>query len=103
MTTRAVLQLTIGGLAEAAGMTVRNVRNHHSRGLLPPPHMKARTAYYDERHLERLRLIRSLQDAGLNLAAVQRLLACDGAADAVLAAFAEADARRVTERAARRG
>ncbi|MEA2312834.1 MAG: hypothetical protein QOE28_2802, partial [Solirubrobacteraceae bacterium] len=40
---------------------------------------------------------------GLNLAAVQRLLACDGAADAVLAAFAEADARRVTERAARRG
>ena len=37
MTAAAGVRLTIGELAQAAGMTVRNIRNHQSRGLLPPP------------------------------------------------------------------
>jgi DNA-binding transcriptional MerR regulator len=68
------VRLTVGQLAAAAGMTVRNVRNHQSRGLLPPPELEARTAYYDERHLERLRLIRQMQAEGYNLEAIRRLL-----------------------------
>ena len=41
MSPEADLRLTIGELAEAAGMTVRNVRNHRSRGLIGPPALVA--------------------------------------------------------------
>ena len=68
------MRLTVGQLADAAGMTVRNVRNHQSRGLLPPPDIEARTGYYGERHLERLRLIQDMQADGYNLEAIRRLL-----------------------------
>jgi DNA-binding transcriptional MerR regulator len=68
------MRLTVGQLADAAGMTVRNVRNHQSRGLLPPPELEARTGYYGERHLERLRLILEMQADGYNLEAIRRLL-----------------------------
>ena len=68
------MRLTVGQLADAAGMTVRNVRNHQSRGLLPPPDIEARTGYYGERHLERLRLIQEMQADGYNLEAIRRLL-----------------------------
>jgi DNA-binding transcriptional MerR regulator len=67
-------RLTIGELAEAAGMTVRNIRNHQSRGLLPPPDVVARTGYYGREHLERLRRIREMQADGYNLEAIRRLL-----------------------------
>ena len=67
-------RLTIGELAEAAGMTVRNVRNHAARGLLPPPDLVARTGYYGESHLERLKLIRVMQAEGFNLEAIACLL-----------------------------
>ena len=67
-------RLTIGELAAAAGMTVRNVRNHAARGLLPPPDLVARTGYYGESHLERLKLIRVMQAEGFNLEAIRCLL-----------------------------
>ena len=67
-------RLTIGELAGAAGMTVRNVRNHAARGLLPPPVLVARTGYYGEAHLERLKLIRAMQAEGFNLEAISCLL-----------------------------
>jgi DNA-binding transcriptional MerR regulator len=68
-------RLTIGELAAAAGMTVRNVRNHAARGLLPPPRLIARTGYYGQEHLERLKLIRVMQAEGFNLEAISCLLA----------------------------
>jgi len=68
------VRLTIGELAEAAGMTVRNIRNHQSRGLLPAPELEARTGYYGEAHLERLRQIQAMQADGFNLEAIRRLL-----------------------------
>ena len=67
-------RLTIGELAEAAGMTVRNVRNHAARGLLAPPRLVARTGYYGAEHLERLKLIRAMQAEGFNLEAIACLL-----------------------------
>ena len=68
-------RLTIDQLAQATGMTVRNIRNHQSRGLLPPPEVVARTGYYGPEHVERLNLIREMQAEGFNLNAIKRLLA----------------------------
>ena len=74
MSTDGELRLTIGELAAAAGMTVRNVRNHQARGLLAPPSLVARTGYYGTEHLERLKLIRAMQAEGFNLEAIACLL-----------------------------
>jgi DNA-binding transcriptional MerR regulator len=68
-------ELTIDDVARAAGMTVRNVRAHQSRGLLPPPEVRGRTGYYGADHVARLELIRELQADGFNLAAIKRVLA----------------------------
>ena len=67
-------RLTIDALAQATGMTVRNIRNHQSRGLLPPPVVVSRTGYYGPDHVERLNLIREMQGEGFNLEAIKRLL-----------------------------
>ena len=85
MSPEADLRLTIGELADAAGMTVRNVRNHRSRGLIGPPRLVARTGYYGAEHLERLKLIRAMQVEGFNLEAIRCLLG-DGAAAPPIAA-----------------
>jgi DNA-binding transcriptional MerR regulator len=68
-------RMTVEELAAASGMTVRNVREHQTRGLLSPPHLEGRKGYYDQRHLQRLHLIRELQEEGLNLQAIGWLLA----------------------------
>jgi DNA-binding transcriptional MerR regulator len=66
--------MTIDELARETGMTVRNIRAHQSRGLLPPPEVRARTGYYGPEHAARLRLIQELQGNGYNLAAIKHLL-----------------------------
>jgi DNA-binding transcriptional MerR regulator len=66
--------LTIEQLAAEVGMSVRNIRNHHTRGLLPPPEVRARVGYYNAEHVARLRLILDLQADGFNLHAIERLL-----------------------------
>jgi DNA-binding transcriptional MerR regulator len=55
-------------------MTVRNIRNHRSRGLLPAPEVRGRIGYYGAEHVARLRLVRDLQADGFNLTAIKRLL-----------------------------
>jgi DNA-binding transcriptional MerR regulator len=69
-----VTSLTIDELAQRVGMTVRNVRAHQSRGLLPPPLVKGRTGYYDEDHVARLELIKDMQADGFNLRAIRHAL-----------------------------
>jgi DNA-binding transcriptional MerR regulator len=77
--------LTVEQLAAEVGMSVRNIRNHHTRGLLPPPEVRARIGYYDAEHVARLRLILDLQADGFNLAAIERLLSgSDGLAERLL-------------------
>jgi DNA-binding transcriptional MerR regulator len=66
--------LTIDELARRTGMTVRNIRAHQSRGLLPPPWVVGRTGYYGEDHVARLELIKEMQGDGFNLGAIARLL-----------------------------
>src|SRR6202012_4982953 len=72
-------QLTIENLASRTGMSVRNIRNHQSRGLLPPPEVRARTGYYGPDHVARLRLIQEMQAEGFKLSAISRLTGEHGA------------------------
>ena len=66
-------EMTISELAERTGMTVRNIRAHQTRGLLPPPVVRGRTGYYNEDHVARIELTRELQAEGLNLEAIRRM------------------------------
>ena len=71
--------LTVEQLAYETGMSVRNIRNHQSRGLLPPPEVRARTGYYGPQHVARLRLIQEMQAEGFKLSAISRLIGEHGA------------------------
>ena len=73
MSERHAGELTIDELARETGMTVRNIRNHQSRGLLPPPEVRQRVGYYGDEHVKRLREITELQADGLNLKAIERV------------------------------
>ncbi len=70
--------MTIDELARGAGMTVRNVRAHQSRGLLPPPTVRGRIGFYGPDHVARLELIKELQADGFNLEAIRRLIEASG-------------------------
>ena len=67
-------RLTIDQLAQTTGLTVRNVRNYQSRGLIPPPEVQGRTGYYGAEQLARLQLIREMQAQGFNLTAIAHVL-----------------------------
>ncbi|MBF0503044.1 MAG: MerR family transcriptional regulator [Candidatus Riflebacteria bacterium] len=60
----------IGELADLAGISRRAVRFYVQRGLLPPPAGAGRGHYYITEHLDRLRQIKVLQEAGLSLEAI---------------------------------
>jgi DNA-binding transcriptional MerR regulator len=69
-----ITEMTVDELARRAGMTVRNVRAHQSRGLLQPPQVRGRTGYYGPDHLARLEFIKELQAEGFNLESIRRIL-----------------------------
>ncbi len=66
--------MTIHELAQRTGMTVRNIRAHQTRGLLPPPVVRGRTGYYNDEHVARIALTREMQADGLNLEAIRRVI-----------------------------
>lgn len=78
-TRSAEANLTVEQLAYETGMSVRNIRNHQSRGLLPPPDVRARVGYYGPEHVARLRLIQEMQAEGFKLSAISRLIGEHGA------------------------
>ena len=69
---------TIDELARTSGVTVRNIRAYQARGLLPPPQVRARTGYYGPGHEARLELIKDLQDEGVKLDTIKKLLDTTG-------------------------
>jgi DNA-binding transcriptional MerR regulator len=71
---RSAAELTIDELAQRTGMTVRNIRAHQSRGLLPPPTVRGRTGYYGPAHQARIELIQEMQGQGFNLQSIRRLV-----------------------------
>jgi DNA-binding transcriptional MerR regulator len=83
-------KMTIGELARRTGMTIRNIRAHQTRGLLPPPEVHGRTGYYDESHVARIELTREMQGEGLNLEAIRRVLESTGGSSQEIVDFARA-------------
>jgi DNA-binding transcriptional MerR regulator len=83
--------LTIGQLAECAGVTIRAVRHYHERGLLPEPARDA-SGYrrYDAQAVVELIRIKILADGGVPLARIQELL--DASPEELAAAVAQIDA-----------
>jgi DNA-binding transcriptional MerR regulator len=79
--------MTIDELAQRTGMTVRNIRAHQSRGLVPPPKVRGRTGYYGDEHVARIELIKELQADGFNLEAIRRLLESAGGSSAEVLDF----------------
>lgn len=71
-------------------MTVRNIRAHQSRGLLPPPEVRGRTGYYGPDHVARLKLIQELQAEGMPLELIKRLLDRSGGSSNELLSFRKA-------------
>lgn len=82
--------MTIDELAQRTGMTVRNIRAHQSRGLVPAPEVRGRTGYYGDEHLARIELIKELQADGFNLEAIRRLLEGAGGSSAEVLNFSRA-------------
>jgi DNA-binding transcriptional MerR regulator len=82
--------ITIAELARRTGMTVRNIRAHQSRGLLPPPEVRGRTGYYGQEHVARIELIKEMQADGFNLGAIAKLLESARGSTAELLRFTRA-------------
>jgi DNA-binding transcriptional MerR regulator len=83
-------KMTIGELARRTGMTIRNIRAHQTRGLLPPPEVHGRTGYYNEDHIARIELTREMQAEGLNLEAIRRVLETSEGSSQEMVDFARA-------------
>ncbi len=52
----------IDGLAQQTGIPSRTIRFYNTQGLLPPPLMRGRVAYYEQEHVLVLRIIRELKE-----------------------------------------
>lgn len=83
-------KMTIGELARRTGMTIRNIRAHQTRGLLPPPEVHGRTGYYNEDHVARIELTREMQAEGLNLEAIRLVLESSEGSSREMVDFARA-------------
>jgi DNA-binding transcriptional MerR regulator len=57
-------------LAALAGISVDLIRSYQSRGLLAPPDHEGRVAWYDRRHLDRLRRVRQLKAKGWSMRSI---------------------------------
>jgi DNA-binding transcriptional MerR regulator len=64
----------IDDLAHQAGITVDTIRYYAREGLMPPPTPAGRHRLYGDRHLDRLRRIRELQERRFSLAAIRAIV-----------------------------
>jgi MerR family copper efflux transcriptional regulator len=69
------MSMSIGQVAEAAGIGIETVRFYERQGLIPPPARRA-SGYrqYDEGAVARLQFIRRAKDLGFTLKEIQSLL-----------------------------
>jgi DNA-binding transcriptional MerR regulator len=64
----------IDDLAREAGITVDTIRYYAREGLLPAPTTAGRHRLYGDRHLDRLRRIKELQERRFSLAAIRAVV-----------------------------
>ena len=69
--------MTIGELADAAGLSRRAIRFYVQRNLIAAPQGKGRGSAYTQEHLDRLKQIQDLQVAGHSLDGIKRILTGD--------------------------
>lgn len=67
--------MLIGELAEKTGATVRMLRYYDQQGLLTPQRTDSRYRVYDESDVARVRTVRCLISAGLNVRLARLVLA----------------------------
>jgi DNA-binding transcriptional MerR regulator len=66
---------TIDELAHVSGMPSRTIRFYNTQGMLPPPTMRGRVAYYDEEHVLVLHIIKGLKEQqNLPLETIKQML-----------------------------
>jgi DNA-binding transcriptional MerR regulator len=65
-------ELTVEELSSRTGISVRNLRFYTTKGLVPPPTKRGRTAVYNGEHVARFELLQELQGHGLSLSAIER-------------------------------
>jgi DNA-binding transcriptional MerR regulator len=95
--------LTVDELAERVHMSVRNLREWKTLGLLPPAEMRGRVGYYSPEVVARVERIKRLHSEGFTLELISRMLDAGGdAGDEVmqLAETLRAPVRETEERMA---
>jgi DNA-binding transcriptional MerR regulator len=65
-------ELTVEELSARTGISVRNLRFYTTKGLVPPPTKRGRSAVYNGEHVARFELLQELQGHGLSLSAIER-------------------------------
>lgn len=65
-------ELTVEELSSRTGISVRNLRFYTTKGLVPPPTKRGRSAVYNGEHVARFELLQELQGHGLSLSAIER-------------------------------
>ncbi|MGX5913235.1 MerR family transcriptional regulator [Aliidiomarina sp. Khilg15.8] len=73
--------ITIGKLAESAGVGVETLRFYQRKELLEIPEPTGKIRYYDDTHLRRITFIKSAQAAGFTLNEIKQLLRMDASQD----------------------
>lgn len=70
--------LTIGELSRRTGIPVKTLRFYSDEGLLPPAkRSRANYRLFDEEQVVRIELVRTLREAGLDLATIRKVLGRD--------------------------
>ncbi len=70
--------MTVAALAERVGMSVRNLREWKTLGLLPAAEMRGRVGYYSPAVVERVERIQKLHAEGFTLELIGRMLDAGG-------------------------
>jgi DNA-binding transcriptional MerR regulator len=67
-------QYTVDELSARTGVSSRTIRFYQTEDILPAPVRRGRIALYTQQHIERLRLVSTLQARGLRLTAIRDVL-----------------------------
>src|SRR5688500_6099028 len=79
-------EMSIGDLADAAGLSLRAIRFYVQQGILPAPLGRGRRRHYDDSHVHALNRAAERQHAGRSMDAIQKILrSAEGVPEAVAA------------------
>jgi DNA-binding transcriptional MerR regulator len=68
------MEYSLEELVQLSGLSVDTIRYYQTLRLIPPPAHKGRKAVYDDRHRDRLRIIRRASEQGFPLRVTRELL-----------------------------